>query len=394
MLLTDDQYFGLSKLEKWYRKYQHQFIDISGTIGTGTFELVQMFIERTNLDPREIMYLSFNQKQVLELADLRYHIYYINRIIYKYKRIVNFNSLPVVNPRSNGTLEYRWEKEVRKKIDPKYKLIVVFDSSLMDKETINDLSKFGLPVILLRDPMLLPSPNTYTFLRDPNISLHDIYPDYLNNPIVYFANMIYQNKNIKIGNYDKVNIIRRKQMNLYNLKLSDMNICMSNSLRDNINNLYREKILKQDSSINIVNERVIVMNDLYKHKITNNDEKRIKLYLTKGLVGNISKVNKHAVNRKYVPIELTPEFYFEPFSDLMLDRHYLNNINPNTRQLVPDEILYAQYAYALTPQLARLSHWDNVTIIADMNELENASLQAHLLYTAITRVKKSMTLII
>ena len=34
MMLTNDQYEGLSKLEKWYHKYSHQFIEISGVIGT------------------------------------------------------------------------------------------------------------------------------------------------------------------------------------------------------------------------------------------------------------------------------------------------------------------------------------------------------------------------
>ena len=32
-------------------------------------------------------------------------------IIYKYTRIVDFNSLPVVNPNSDGTLRYEWKKE-------------------------------------------------------------------------------------------------------------------------------------------------------------------------------------------------------------------------------------------------------------------------------------------
>ena len=98
MELTNDQYFGLSELEKWYSKYQHQFIDVAGVIGTGTWDLVQAFITNKQFDPREVMYLSYNQKQVLELAAKRYHAYYINGIIYNYTRIVDFDSLPVINP--------------------------------------------------------------------------------------------------------------------------------------------------------------------------------------------------------------------------------------------------------------------------------------------------------
>jgi hypothetical protein len=211
--LTNDQYFGLSKLDKWYRKYQHQFIEISGVIGTGTWDLVQQFIELTDLDEREVMYLSYNQKQVLDLAFKKYHAYYINGIIYKYIRIVDFDTIPVVN-RNSRELKYEWKKEVRSKIDSKYKLIVVFDSVLLNHQTVRDLSLFGLPIILIRDPMLLPAPDTYTFLRDANIELHDVHPEYAKSPIVYFAHKILNRERLNPGNYDTVSVVPKKQMNL------------------------------------------------------------------------------------------------------------------------------------------------------------------------------------
>lgn len=117
MNLTSDQYVGLSKLEKWYRKYTHQFIEISGVIGTGTWELVQHFIELQGFDPREVMYLSYNQRQVVEMAAKRYHAYYINGIIYNYTRIVDFDSLVAINPHSTE-FRYEWKKEVRKRLIP------------------------------------------------------------------------------------------------------------------------------------------------------------------------------------------------------------------------------------------------------------------------------------
>lgn len=392
MVLTNDQYHGLSKLEKWYRKYQHQFIEISGVVGTGTWDLVQAFIEREQFDPREVMYLSYNQKQVLELAYKRYHAYYINGIIYNYIRIVDFDTIPVINPHSN-VLECRWTKKVRKKLDSKYKLIVVFDSMLLNESTVRDLATFGLPVILIRDPMLLPAPDTYTFLRDPNITLYDVQPEYLRSPITYFAHKILNGERISPGNYDTVSVVPKRQMNLYNLRSSDMNITITDTLRDNINHIYRERILKQKTSVNILNERVIAMENMYAHKIVNGDEKKIKVYLMKGTIGTLSKINRHVVNTKYVPIEFKPEFYYEPFTDLVLDRHYLNNINLPSRQIVPDETFKVEYAYALTAPLARLSHWDKVTMIAESGDCD-PDLHKKMLYTGITRARRSLAIII
>lgn len=391
--MTNDQYEGLSQLLKWYRKYQHQFIEISGVIGTGTWDLVQKFIELESFDSREIMYLSYNQKQVLELAFKKYHAYYINGIIYNYTRIVDFNSMPVINPLSEK-FEYEWKKGVKKKIDPRYKLMIIFDSILLNQSTLQDLSSFGIPIILIRDPMLLPAPDTYTFLREANIELHEVNPDYIKSPITYFAHKVLNRERMTPGSYDTVSIIQRKQMNLYNIKSSDMVLTISKGLRDEINSVYRQNILKRKDLMTLVNERMIVMETMYGHRITNHDEKNVKVYLTKGTVGTISHINAHAQGTKYVPIEFKAEFYYEPFSDLVLDRHYLNKIVAPSKQIVPDEVVKMEYAYALTSSMARLSHWDKVTLVIDPNEESDPDLQTRLLYSAITRAKKSITIVI
>ncbi len=394
MDLTNDQYAGLSRLERWYRKYQHQFIEVAGTVGTGTWDLVQRFIDNEELDGREVMYLSYDQKQVLELAAKRYHAYYINGIIYNYIRIVDFDTLPVVNPSSSGVIEYQWKKDVRKKLDPKYKLIVVFDSVLLSYQTLMDLATFGLPVILIRDPMLLPAPDTYTFMRDPNIILQEVHPVYAKNPIIYFAHKVLAGEKFKPGSYDNVSVVPKKQMNLYNLKASDMNITISDGLMRHTNQIYREKILKRKDPTNIVGERLICSESMYGHRIVNHDEKKIKVYLTRGTVGTISKINRHAPGTKYVPFEFKPEFYFEPFTDLVLDRHFLNHMEFNSRQIIPDEICKMEYAYALSAPMARIGHWDKVTLIIDDNELGDPDLQTRLVYTAISKAKRSLTIII
>lgn len=393
MTLTDDQYQGLYQLRRWYSKYQHQVIDISGTIGTGVLDLVQYFLSYTNLDPREIMWLSFNQKQVLELAYQKYHAYYLPYTVYKYRRIVDFDTIPVLNPTSTH-VEDSWKKEVRKKIDPRYKMIVVFDSILLTYNMLYDLASFGLPIILLRDPMLLPAPNTYTFFREPNILLQDIHPKYSKLPIVYFANRILHDLPLKLGIYDTVSVVLKKRMNLYNLKSSDMNICMTNDLRDEMNQIYRSKILHRKDMINTSHEKLIIRENAYNHKLINADENKVKVYLSQGLIGYISRINKHALTTKFVPFEFRPEFYHDSFDDIILDRHYLNKVDFPVHQQIPDHSILAEYAYALTPDLARLSHWDKVTLILDQDDSMDNDLMRRMLYTAITRAKKMLTIVV
>lgn len=340
------------------------------------------------------MYLSFDQKQVLELAYRRLHAYYINGFLYEYTRIVNFDSLSVINPNSSK-MEYRWKKELRKKIDPKYKLIVVLDSVLLNEQTLFDIGKFGLPVILIRDPALLPVPDSYVFLRDPNIKLQEIHPKYSPSPLIHFAHKILLDDPIKPGNYDIVSIVPKKQMNLYNLKSSDMTITISEEVRKRINSTYRDKILNHKTNTNIMNEKLIIMDNMYGHKLVNPDEKKVKVYLAKGTIGYITKINHHVPSTKYVPIEFRPEFYHESFDELILNRHYLNHMDVKSRQMIPDEELHAEYAYALTPSLARTSHWSKVTLIADeIINNDDEELQRRMMYTGITRAKQSITILI
>lgn len=393
MTLTNDMYNAQSKLNRWYKKYSHQIIEISGVIGTGTWEVVQAFIDDIGFDPREIMYLSYDQKQVIELASKRYHAYYLNGIIYKYYRHVDLKSIPGIS-RYSKEINFRWEKDVRKKIDPKYRLIIVFDSVLLNHQTLSDLGSFGLPIILVRDPGLTPSPDSFTFLKDPNIELRELHPELMKNPIVYFANKALVGDKMTIGSYDTVSVVPKNRMNLYNMKSADMIITMTEDLSNNTNLIYRDKIMKFNPKYNYTGERVIVMNDLYGHKLVNEDEDRIRIYLTKGLVGNISKCNRHAAITKYIPIEFKTDFYYEPFTELYIDRHYLNGVETPSRQIVPDEVLKIRYAYALPVALTRLSHWDKVTVIAnDIPECDEAIYQK-MLYTAISRARSSMTLIV
>lgn len=393
MALTTDQYYGLYELIRWYNKARHQFIEVSGIVGTGTWELIQLFIDTVGLDPREVMYLSYDQKEVLELATKRFHAYYLPGIIYKYEREVDFDSLTVINPRADGELRYQWTKYPRKKLDPQYRIIVIFDSMMLDDATISDIAQYGLPVILVKDPMLLPVHRDVTSIHEANIRLMEIDQDYVDSPIVMFAHKAIRNEPFKLGVYDNVSVVPRKQMTIYNLKSADMVITMSPEARAYVNDIYRKKVLKRPNTVNVVGERLILTEGMYWHKHKNSGESRVKVYMGKGTIGRISKINKHMEISKYVPFDFTPEFYDEAFTELVLDRHYLNNIDSKSRAMIPDEYCKMEYAYALTAPLSRISHWDKVTLVVDSID-EDPDIQSRMLYTAITRARQNLTILI
>ena len=392
MNCTLDQYIGLSILDSWWRKYNHQIITIDSRIGCGVWDLVQFFIGKIGLHPQEVCYLSLNQKQVLRLAYAKYHAYFLDGFLYDYKKMYDVDTLEAISKKDIPPT-YQWVKYRNKNIDPKYKLIIVFDATLLSKKQIRHIQSYGLPIILLQDTKLLPGDHSWTFFHEPNITLNEIHPWYLNQPIVHFTHHIISHGLLKLGNYDGVNIIGKSKLNLYNMKSAGMIITLNEDTRKMINRIYREKVLSCKNNITKVGERLIVTKSMYDHELENPDESRIKVYLHKNTVGYISRINKHAQITRWVPIEFKLEEYNEPFDDISLDRYLLNHIDGNSKQIIPDDILETEYAYALTPDKARYSTWDKVLLLMEPTEYDD-QLQQSLLYTAMTRAEKFINIVI
>lgn len=391
--LTTDQYHALNQLERWYQKNTHQFIDLCGSIYTGTWDIIQLFLDHAGIDKREVMYLSYDQKQVLELASKLYHAYYINGKIYKYIRKVDFDTIPILNQNSKQ-LEFQWFKEVRKKIDHRYRIMIVLDSVLLSEKTLWDIAFYGLPIILIRDPYLIPASDSYIYSRDPNIMLREPSPYLIRNPIYFMAQSVVEGRNLVPGTYTSANIIKRKDLNLYNIKSSSMNLVMNEETRNTITELYRSRVLKINPAFNVANERVYLASNHYREVIVNEVEKNVKLYMMQGLTGTLTKVNRHAAITRYVGCEFQADCYDKPFTDLYMDRNYLNGVETPSRQLIPEEVVKFEYAYALTPQKARINHWEDVLVILEHGNEYDEELEPLMYYTAITRASRSLTLVI
>lgn len=393
MLLSNDQYLALNSLLKWHRKYSHQIIEIAGVVGTGIKMVINEFLEMTQFDRREIMHLSLDQKQALEMAHAGNHAYYLDNVLYKYCCITDQSTLKVINEHSQGVVS-TWKREKRKSIDERYKLMIVYDSMLLNEQALSDLCEFGLPIILLRDPMLLPPTDSYVFKRNPNVFLRELNPELAKRPIVHFTHHIVNGRKPSYGSYDEVNIIPQKQMSLYNIKSSEMNIALSRDVADVINQMFREKVIGLTTTANVVGERLLVLESMYREVLKNDTNKKVKVFLRKGSVGFLTKINKHALTTRFVPCNFRLDGYNDSFEELMIDRYRLNRLSYRaSRQEVPEESLQVDFAYALTPTGARLSHWDKTTVILCDSDYDDEELNARMTYTALTRGKKSLTIV-
>lgn len=391
MRITNDQYYATGELRKWYRNGRKQIFELSGTIGSGIMHVVDDFLQSEDLEPYEVCYLTYDQETVMQYALKRLHCYYLPEIIYKHYKWTNLDSFDFFNPFKKT--ETKWVQDTRGKIKGNYRLFVVLDSLLIDRESLENLVGFGKPILLLRDPCLTPARDSYCYGKDPTAVLTELNPTMMEDPIVYFAMQVLAGNRIKIGSYDTVNVINKRSLNISNLRNADMVLTLTDDLADEINSLYRNRI-KNYGPVLKAGERVMCMSDMYGYKMSYPEEPRLKCYLRSGLVGKISKCNFHAFNTRYVTGDFKLPWWPDPFRGLTIDRSLMLPANIKLRnQVEPDDPVLFKFAYALPVMSARIGSWDKCTIICDCDEMKSRDTRS-LIYTAITRCNKRLTLCI
>ena len=389
MLETSDQFYAVDSLELWYRKYNHQVIDLAGIRGTGKFEIIKTFIERIGFKDYQVMFLSLNQEHIISLAQKQYHAYYLKHILYDYYKKYNYDTIRLIEPNSLG-LEFEWKKERNKKINKAYKLIVVLDAELCSIKIIGDLMKFHLPIILVSDPLVVGTPESYLKIHEPNILVKDITDSNQKNPINHFITKILNKDTIPYGNFKSVSVLKKTDSNIFNFKFSDMIIAENQESVNQLNRIYREKIMKYKTTVNHPGERLILTEDSHQF-IENRTENKIKFFLDQNITGTITKIDQHSANRKFINIDFKPDGYTDIFQGIILDRFFLNKFSNRSIAYPFGPLLKFDYAYAITALQSQYGNWNDVTVIEE--PYDDWDYHARVLYTGISRAKKSIILI-
>src|SRR5699024_3571095 len=151
-----------------------------------------------------------------------------------------------------------------------------------------------------------------------NIFLDEPVRQALDNPIVYLANEVRQGRDISLGRFsDNVFILTPEQIDNSFLELSDQILVSYNKSAQSINNRYRNEILKRESHLPTVGDKIMALQNNWKKVIQENN---IDQYLTNGLIGHIDRMGKNMENLKASKIDFRPEFFDDTkFKDILMD---------------------------------------------------------------------------
>ena len=366
----------------------HLFMLSNGIITHNT-TLIKYFIDRIGLDMDQVLFVAFQGKAAMQMSRHKLPAKTIHAAIYDFKKVADCDDDGNLQTDEKGNIKKKYVFELKKEIASKPKLIVVDEAGMVGEQNALDLLSFGIPVIALGDLNQLPPVAAKPFfLKEPDYELTQIMRQSERNPIVWLSQEILQNKGLKYGLYGQSQVIRKNELTEFQLQESDIVLTCTNSLRHEVNKLFREDIL-DIKKLDMISEgeKIICRRNDWHRSIE-------KLYyLTNGMTGIASYVDVSSFNGRDVKIDFKPDFLKKSFKNIPLDYKHLFNPTKNEVFSINDlKRNKFEFAYAITTWLSQGSEFDNVVFLLE-DAVFDPTLKKQLIYTAITRAKNKITIV-
>lgn len=388
MKLNEQQAQAIEALRKWWYNGNKQVFQISGAAGTGKTTLIRYLINEIKLEHDEVLFTAFVGKATLAMTRNGLNAKTLHSAICYCK------DEPVLDENGNVVTEYnrRVTKRVftrRKKIDPRIRLIVVDEGSMVPAKMADWLLKFKVPIIVLGDLNQLPPViGDSFFLKEPDVVLTQIMRQNSESPIPYFAQNVLQNgtkclsPGLQIGN--KINVLSKADITPELLKDYDVIICGTNKTRNNLNTYIRERIYGRTQEYPVIGDKLICRENDWTFSVDD-------VYLINGLIGYVTDIDLESISDYTMKIDFKPEFMDNEFKNVTLDRIYMG-LSPNDKRFYRSNYHKFEYGYAITCHLSQGSQYNRVLVFNE--SFGTAEERRKWLYTAVTRAIDKVTILI
>ena len=391
--LTTEQIHAVYNAETWFRSpSSKQVFEISGPAGSGKTTLVLYIIEHLGLKIKDVLFCAYMGKAACQLIRNGLPAQTIHSAIYIAEKKYEKNEYGSVIKDEFGRPKKKMVFRKKQVLDKKYKLIVVDEGSTVDSNIAADLMSFGIPMIVLGDLNQLPPVfGRSVFLVNPDVILTKVMRQNEGNPIIYLSQQVLEGKKLEIGVYGKSSVILQRNLKIEHFKKADTVLTCTNALRGSVNDMFREKI-KRISRLDFpaIGEKVVCRKNNWKKCVLDT------FYLTNGTIGYIEEIDKSTFDGKTFEMDFRPDFLEATcFKNLVVDYKHLITPVGSTEN---NELGYFfndkfEYAYAITVHISQGSQYDNVLFLSD-DMMGNTQDRRKMLYTAITRASKVLTIVI
>ena len=245
---------------------------------------------------------------------------------------------------------------------------LIDEGSMIPAGLWDDMSSFGLPILLLGDPgQLEPVGADPRLMHKCDVVLQKIHRQAAESGIIRFATDVRMGTCQSHLGYDDVAIHRSLPATVKDLMWADIIICAFNHTRIRINRKYRQ--IHKCGGILTTNEKIIVLRNNREYGVFNGQILTVMEALDDG---KQVFARLHTDDGRDIECKLfRPQFGHKPIS--------------NFRR---DDVVLADYGYAITCHKAQGSEWDKVVVIDEQcPKLWEAKRWR---YTAITRAAKEL----
>lgn len=265
-------------------------------------------------------------------------------------------------------------------------MILIDEASMVNKEILQDLQSYGVPIVAIGDHgQLPPIKGSFNLMEKPDFRLEKIHRQAADNPIIKLSMLAREEGKIPFGTFSKgVWKARCKRVDIFK-KLLDMGklfdamvLCGYNKSRVDMNYQIR-RMLGQDKNYPVPKEKVICLRNNRNRMIFN------------GMIGTLKAI-KPVDNLRYWA---TAEMDGRDVSMHMSIPQFGNpkTIDPNPmgyrgKQYAAIELF--DWAYALTVWKAQGSECPVVVVFEQRNKYMDDDTWRRWLYTAVTRSSKEL----
>lgn len=383
--LTDEQLLLKKELRHWYNTLYKPYFFYSGAAGTGKTTVIKSFISDMGLSDSQVISAAYVGKAVLVLMRHGLRACTIHSLIYH----PVFKNVEVVTTDEYGdvikTKKLKMEFVLKDKLDDDIKLIIIDEAAMVNDKIRADLLSFGIPIVMTGDHNQLPPViGKSSILDKPDFILTKIMRQAEGDPIVYLSQCILKDIPIDYGRYGDSEVIRSIDVDRRVIDNYDIIICAKNKTRDQLNKEIRSNILNIYGDAPVIGDKMICRQN-------NWDECINGIYLTNGLVGNVTNVDYSYLYRNMILIDFQPDFMSDEFNCIPLDYKYLKASVDDKKDYGMSEFNKFEYAYAITAHLSQGSEYDRVLFMDEW--FHDAELTKKLRYTAITRARQMVTMV-
>lgn len=378
---------------KYPHKRKRPWFELDGPAGTGKTTVIREAMDYIGIDQDLVSYMAYVGKATLALRLSGVRAKTIHSTIYNISQTFlkdEFGDYVY----ENGKRKIVRDFVLKEQIDGNPLQLVLDEGGMVGDKIGNDIMSYGIPLWVLGDLAQLPPVMAKRiFLKEPDITLNEIMRQEKDSPIIYLSQRAKNGMRINYGVYGnrECEVITKRELTDQHLKEADIVICETNRMRDVINSYIRKNIQGIHENYLVPGDKVICRQN--KWDISLNDD----ISLVNGLIGYVDNTYKESrTSGCKMDIDFRPEFYKnEYFSHVAIDHNYpfypydkRMTINP----MMQKNLLF-EFGNCITCHLSQGSQYDTVLVYVEHGG-SNSLYFKQWLYTAITRAKKRLILVI